>query len=634
MQRAFARLLASAIVVLSMVVSSPAYALPPTLTVPGPQSVNEGALLAYSVSATDPEGATVQLTASNLPAGATFVDNGNNTGSFSWTPASDQAGNYMVLYTANDMTGGLDAKGVPTTVVDVNASPVLNHIGNQAVQQGGEMSVQLSGYDPEGAPVSFSESGLPEYGYLEDSGNGTAWLTLMPAANQPTGTSSMTVFLSDGQSSASETFSIQVYAPGNANSPSLSPVANQSLGEGETRSVSVSATDADNNTMSFTSSLPAFASLVSTGSFPGSATARLDLAPGFCAAGSYSASITVSDGTWSQSQSFTVTVADVNRDPVWSPPAGGYVLSMNEGAASNLNVLASDLDQQCGGAAPVLSLVSAPSSLTVTFTDQGGGSGLLHVVAGFDAAGTHQIKLRASDVTAGSADVFVTVTVVNVNRAPVAACGGPYSGLVGTAVSMSSSGSSDPDGDALTYWWTYGDGYSGSGTTPSHTYAVGGTYNVCLTVTDQSAPSLSDTECTTVTVQSLNRVPVASCDGPYRGFVGAPVSMSSTGSSDADGDMLTCAWTYGDGANGTGAAVSHSYAAADTYDICLTVSDNGTPSLSDTMCTTATIGAVTVVDVTFPAKVSLKKNEKLNLNPSRDRSSRSSPSAAASGRGP
>ena len=595
-----------------MAVSSPAYALPPTVTVPGPQTVNEGVLLAFSVSATDPDGGTVQLRASNLPTGATFVDNLNNTGSFSWTPASDQSGNYMTLFTADDMSGGLDAKGVPIQVNDVNAAPVLNPIGDQAVQQGGEMSIQISGFDPEGAAVSFSETGLPSYGYLDDAGNGTAWLTLMPSASEPAGATSMTVHLSDGQNTTSETFSIRVYEPGNANTPSLSTVANQSLAEGETRSVSVSATDADNNVMSWTSSLPGFASLVSTGSFPGSATARLDLAPGFCAAGTYSASITVSDGSWSDTKSFTVNVTDVNRVPSWSPPSGGYVVSLNEGSSANLSVLAADPDQQCGAAAPMLSLQGAPSSLTVTFTDQGGGSGLLHMSAGFSAAGTYQITLRARDA-AGSADVSVQVTVQNVNRAPVASCGGPYSGLVGTAVSMGSTGSSDPDGDALSYAWTFGDGWTGSGQTPSHTYAVGGTYNVCLTVTDAGTPNLTDTKCTTATVQNVNRAPVASCDGPYTGYVGAPVSMSSTGSSDADGDLLTCAWTFGDGGTGTGPALSHAYAASDTFDVCLIVRDNGTPSLGDTLCTTAAIRAITVVDVTFQARVSLKKNEKIKL---------------------
>jgi PKD repeat protein len=44
--------------------------------------------------------------------------------------------------------------------------------------------------------------------------------------------------------------------------------------------------------------------------------------------------------------------------------------------------------------------------------------------------------------------------------------------------------SSDTDGSIASYAWNFGDGTTGTGPTPSHTYAVKGTYNVRLTVTD------------------------------------------------------------------------------------------------------------------------------------------------------
>ena len=50
--------------------------------------------------------------------------------------------------------------------------------------------------------------------------------------------------------------------------------------------------------------------------------------------------------------------------------------------------------------------------------------------------------------------------------------------------SFNGSGSSDPDGSVTGYSWAFGDGSTGSGVSPSHTYAAPGTYTVQLTVTD------------------------------------------------------------------------------------------------------------------------------------------------------
>ncbi|WP_436500026.1 ThuA domain-containing protein [Actinokineospora sp. HUAS TT18] len=76
------------------------------------------------------------------------------------------------------------------------------------------------------------------------------------------------------------------------------------------------------------------------------------------------------------------------------------------------------------------------------------------------------------------------------NRRPTAkAAATPSSGQAPLAVAFSGAGSSDPEGTALTYAWTFGDGGTGTGATPSHTYTANGVYNAQLTVTDTSGKS-------------------------------------------------------------------------------------------------------------------------------------------------
>ena len=126
----------------------------------------------------------------------------------------------------------------------------------------------------------------------------------------------------------------------------------------------------------------------------------------------------------------------------------------------------------------------------------------------------------------------------------MAIIGGPYTGQVGTAVSFNGSASSDPQGQALSFAWSFGDGASGSGGSPAHGYATAGTYTVSLIVTETSGLS-SPAVTTTATItpapdfslsaspQSLSLPAGASTNfdvttGGLNGFTG-PVTVTVTG---------------------------------------------------------------------------------------------------------
>ncbi len=392
-----------------------AQAAPPVLSVPGPQTISEGQLLEFQVTAVDADGQTVTLSAAFLPAGASFTDNRNDTGLFSWTPALDQSGDYSVSFLADDEFGGTDIESVSIQVLNTNNPPEMSPIGDRSVERGSLLFVSLSGFDPEGDPLSYSTVDLPSYGTLTDNGDGSGYLTFAPSGSTPLGTTSMTVILSDGALTASETFNVTVTSSSGQTPPVLAAIGNKTVAEGSGTSVTVSATDGDGDALIWSISLPGFANFTVTSNTAGSSTGRLDLNPGFCAAGSYPANISVNDGTFSDSEAFTIVVTDVNRLPAWSEPSGGYALSFEEGAAATLAVSATDPDQACGGQAPALFFQSsnAGGALVVSLSDAGNGTGTLHVSAGSDAAGTYQVVIRAKD-RANSAlvdDATVRVTV-------------------------------------------------------------------------------------------------------------------------------------------------------------------------------------------------------------------------------
>ncbi len=98
------------------------------------------------------------------------------------------------------------------------------------------------------------------------------------------------------------------------------------------------------------------------------------------------------------------------------------------------------------------------------------------------------------------------------NRPPVArASANPLAGPVPLNVAFSSAGSSDPDGDALTYLWTFGDGTTSSAANPSHTYAQAGTYTATLQVSDGRG---GVTQADPLTIRAGNRAPTATITSP------------------------------------------------------------------------------------------------------------------------
>ncbi len=130
------------------------------------------------------------------------------------------------------------------------------------------------------------------------------------------------------------------------------------------------------------------------------------------------------------------------------------------------------------------------------------------------------------------------------------------------------SGSDDPDGEIVSYAWDFGDGETGEGVDPTHTYTTAGPFTVGLTVTDDEGATASDATVVFITA-SGNSPPIVDTGGPYTGVVGTPVLFDASGTVDPDGDVLTYLWNFGDGslpdAPSEDPTASHTYAEPGTY---------------------------------------------------------------------
>jgi hypothetical protein len=164
----------------------------PVLTNPGNKSVNEGAALTFTVSATDPDGDSLIYSANSLPSGATFTPASRT---FSWTPASGQAGIYAnVQFIASD-SQLTDSENITITVNNANRSPVMSPIGNKSVTVGQLLTFTVSATDPDGDSLTYSATNTP----AGASFNGTTrTFTWTPVSSQVGSYANVRFVASDG----------------------------------------------------------------------------------------------------------------------------------------------------------------------------------------------------------------------------------------------------------------------------------------------------------------------------------------------------------------------------------------------------------------------------------------------------
>jgi PKD repeat protein len=158
------------------------------------------------------------------------------------------------------------------------------------------------------------------------------------------------------------------------------------------------------------------------------------------------------------------------------------------------------------------------------------------------------------------------------NRPPNAVIFCPSTVGVGEAVNCTAMSSTDPDGDSITFDWDFGDGASANGTSVSHTFAAMGEYTVEVIARDSAGAT--DTDSTTVTVETPNAPPVAVITGPTTAFVGVTASFDASSSHDPDGTIAGYLWDFGDGSTAATATFGKTWNSVGSLTVTLTVTDN------------------------------------------------------------
>ncbi len=181
---------------------------PPLWNWVAPQSATIGTPLQFTVSARDPEGASLIYTASSVPQGASF-DSTSHV--FRWTPIAGQAGNYSVSFRAYDRVRSADmtvsitvsAQSIagqnpygegyyqgyygygtpygqyqqyqPPQISPLNSPVYMNPIPQQVVRVGERLTFQVHGYQAQGHYLRYNTGVLPQGARFDENSRTFTW---------------------------------------------------------------------------------------------------------------------------------------------------------------------------------------------------------------------------------------------------------------------------------------------------------------------------------------------------------------------------------------------------------------------------------------------------------------------------
>jgi PKD repeat protein len=165
------------------------------------------------------------------------------------------------------------------------------------------------------------------------------------------------------------------------------------------------------------------------------------------------------------------------------------------------------------------------------------------------------------------------------NKPPIADAGPDQTAKVGHTVQLDGSGSSDPDGDPLSYSWSFISKPAGSGAAlsnpslvnPTFVADIAGDYILELVVRDDRGGTASDQ---VVITAVANQPPTAGFSYSPRAPTTCEEVQFTDASADQDGRLVAWAWAFGDGATSAERNPRHRYREPGAYTVTLTVWDD------------------------------------------------------------
>jgi hypothetical protein len=575
---------------------------PPTLDEISAQTINEGNPLTLAFQARDTDVPAQTLTfklEGNVPTGASVNP---STGVFTWAPTESQGpGTYSFTVRVTDNGDPVESatRTISITVNEVNAAPSLTTIPNQTVRAGKKLTFTATASDTDvpANTLGFSLGADAPAGATINPATGVFEWTPTESLDEKTVTFTLRV-TDNGTPSLSASQSVTVKVEPTNRPPAVESISTQTIPEGRPFNLMINAKDPDGNSFFF-----ALVSGAQTGMNLDPAVGELTWTPTEAQGpGTYVLSVRVTDdGIPPQSATIdiTIVVTEANVAPVLAPISDQVA---RVGELLTFSALASDSDLptnalrfRLGTGAPAGAAIDPVTGVfSWTPTAQQGGT-------------THEITVEVFDdgTPALSATRRFKVAVGTSNLPPVVQAIPDQTIAEGSLLTVGVR-ASDPNGNTLTY--ALGPGAPNGMTidpatgivrwTPDESQGPS-TVTVTIDVTNSGTPPLKASVSFTVVVTEVNSAPVLGALADQTVTRGETVTFTAKATdSDLPAQSLTFSLDAGapdgatiDPATGTFTWTPSAAQPPGNYQITIRVTDNGTPSLSDSKSVTIVVRA-------------------------------------------
>ncbi|MES2939036.1 MAG: cadherin domain-containing protein [Pseudomonadota bacterium] len=607
-------------------------------------SLAENTAAVTTVTATDADGDNLTYSIAGGFNSSLFTIDAS-TGALSFITAPDYenplaCGNsYDVIVAVSDGTL-TDTQDIHVSVYNVNEAPVITSNGGGAsagvsVAENTAAVATVTATDVDGNSVAYSITGGADSArFTINASTGALSFITAPDYENPLDAGAnnvydVTVQASDG--TLTDTQAIVVTVTNVNEVPVITSngggsSAGVSIAENTTAVTTVTATDVDGNSLTYSISGGTDSALFTINASTGALS--FITAPNYESPvggdNNYDVTVQVSDGTLTDTQQLYLSVYNVNEAPVITSNGGGASagVSVAENTAAVATVTATDVD----GNSVAYSITGGADSARFTINAS---TGALSFITAPDyenpldagANNVYDVTVQASDGTLADTQAIV-VTVTNVNEAPVITSnsGGPSASIsiAENTTAVTTVTATDVDGNSLAYSISGGTdsalftinastGALSFITAPNYEAPVGGDNNYDVTVR-VSDGTLTDTQQLFVSVTNVNEAPAITSNGAG---ATAAVSVAENGTAvttvtatDVDGNTL--AYSISGGADSARFTINASTGALafitapdfespqdaganNVYDVTVQVSDG---TLTDTQAI-----AVTVTDV-------------------------------------